>query len=138
MPKDHSLPFRRALVTLLNADPTVSGLVTKTYGPAVVSTAIKPFIRVGPLPVASFEATCLEGMESDFPIHVFTSELDESLCSEIAAAVQSALEDQVLTFSGAHTVSLDWRGTVLLPPGTGEADEWHGVVTFNVVTADDF
>jgi len=134
---DHSIDFRRAIVTALNGDPTVSALITQAYGPVVSPGQIYDFIRTGPIDPEAFEASCLSGMETEFNIHVFAKGDDEAPCGAIAKAVVTLFDDAVLTFAGAHTVALDWVRTQFVRD-TDEADVWHAIATFAVQTSDDF
>ena len=84
-----------------------------------------------------FEATCLDGIESEFTIDVFTRSADEVTCGTICKAVKDLFDDGQLTFAGAHTLALDWVRTQIIRDA-GDADVWHGLVTMSAQTSDDF
>ena len=137
MSVDHSLDLRRAVVTALNGDPTVSGLITQAYGPVVSPGQTYDFIRLGAIDPDAFEASCLDGIETEMLVHVFAKGDDEAPAAVIAKAVVVLLDDAILTFSGAHTVAIDWVRTIFVRD-TDEADVWHAIATFAVQTSDDF
>lgn len=134
---DHSLEFRRALVTALAGDPTIAGLVDDVYGTVATSKPVYDFIRVGTIDPGPFEATCLDGMESEFIIHAFAKGDDDVPCRTLAAAIVNFIETLTLTFAGAHTVALDWVRSQFIRD-TDEAGVWHGLVAVSVQTSDDF
>ncbi len=137
MPTDHSLDFRRALVTALNGEASIAALVTKVYGTVVPSGAPYDFVRVGTIDPEQFEATCLNGMEAEFFIHTFAKGSDDVPCRTLAKAVSDFVDGLSLDFSGAHTVAMDWVRSQFVRD-TAETGVWHGIITVVVQTSDDF
>lgn len=139
MSADYSDDLAKQIAISLNADGTVSGLVAAIYGATVVANPAWDFIRIGPIDPGAFEASCLDGFESTFPVHCFAKGADDTECRALAKAVVSALDGAHLSFGspGLHTVSLDWERSQFIRD-TAEADAWHAICDFSAQVAADY
>lgn len=140
MAKDHSLPLRRAICTLLSGTGAITALVSsRVYGETVPADTDWPYVQVGVIIGGPFDATCLDGMEADFAIKSFARGLDGSSAYALGATVQGVVDGAKLTLEGgAHTVSLDWTPGSQILRDPQFADGYYSLHQFKAVTSDDF
>jgi hypothetical protein len=130
MPRDLSLETRQAVVAHLRAYAPLTALVpaNRIFGEFVGLEPEYPFIRIGYPIVEPYEATCWDGSESDFIIHVFAYGPGTDGASQISKRVvdgMALLEPAI--YGMPHN---EWLGTQV----TGDVvmNVLHAVVRFRL------
>ena len=130
-PRDDTLQLRRAVVSRLSADTTVTALTPRIYGRHVPANPVWPFVRYGVPDTRPFEASGYGGSDSAVTVHAFVKGPDETATAALAAAIKESLSADTLPLAdGITLVSLDWTRTQILEEG----DDYHAVIEFSVVT----
>lgn len=143
MAVDSTREVRRAVLTLLKTDATVTALVDSAsiYGqqtpvaPNGERRVAWPFILVGSLFGAPIRAACVDGLELEGAVHgyakdrksgVRTVETAEDHASRIGAAIAGALDRRKVPIAGG-TLAIRWTGPRLI---ADDADGFHTVQGF--------
>lgn len=130
-PRDDTLELRRAIVSRLKADNTVTALTPRIYGRDVPANPVWPFVRYGVPDTRPFEASGYGGSDSAITVHAFAKGPDETGTATLAAAIVESLSADTLPLAdGITLVSLDWTRTQILEEG----DDFHAVIEFSVIT----
>lgn len=149
MARNSSIYLRRAGLTLLAADAALVAIVAgRIYPPQRPADPQWPFVGWGVPIVGPFEASCMDGNETDFAVHAY-AETDgtggatvsgEERATEIAARIETVLADAGevdLTDHGCPypaTAHFTWLSTQVIQDGA-EADAFHGIVSFRANVA---
>lgn len=120
------LEVRRAIVTRLRADASVTALGSpalgqRIYGERTPATLTWPFVRYG-----QSDAVSSLGYDITAPIHVFSKAAFTDEAGDISEAIGASLDNLVLTLDGRKAY-LQYLGHQIIPDAA-EADAWHGVV----------
>lgn len=150
MARNSSIYLRRAGLVLLKADAALAALVgARVYPPQRPADPQWPFVAWGVPIVGRFEASCMDGNETDFAVHGY-AETDgtgpqtisgEERATEIADRIVVALVgagEIDLTANGCPypaTAYFTWQQTEVIQDGL-EADAFHAIVSMqaNVVS----
>lgn len=140
MATDSTLPVRRAILTLLKDDASLTALVpVGNVYPQAAREPAWPFLLCGAPSSTSIRATCVDGAEITVAIHGFvrerivggaTVETAEDHASRIGAAIAKALDGKRPTLPSGYAI-IRWTGSQLLID-SGEADAFHTVQNFRV------
>jgi Protein of unknown function (DUF3168) len=130
MPQDLTLELRQAIVAHLRADANVTALVpaARIYGEYAGIDPEMPFIRCGDQIASSFEATCWDGMESDFNIHVFAQGPANDAVSRISKRVVASMDG--FTPAALSMADNAWGGTQYMADGV--STNRHSVIRFGI------
>jgi hypothetical protein len=117
------LGLRRAIVTHLRADATVTGTAvgSRIYGEKAPASPTWPFARYG-------VSDAVPGFDIDAPVHVFSKNPFTDDVNAISEAIAASLDDQVLDLGDGRKAYLAWASTRLV---ASEPDEWHAIVSFS-------
>lgn len=83
-----------------------------------------PFIRLNPMTVSPWEATCGKGVEVNVTVHALLRSEPEA--QDVAGLIASAIDEDPAFFS------CDWQRTQFMPDPSG-TDIWTAAVDFRVV-----
>jgi hypothetical protein len=133
VPRDLSLPLRRAVVAHLRGDANVMALVEKVYGEFATQDTGN-FVRMGDQTVTGAEYTCWDGSESEFTIHCFSysDTPGRDAIQTIAARVQASMEQ--FEPAGFGLPENEWVRTVYLPDEVPQ--RMHAVITYRMVAVE--
>lgn len=149
---DHTLELRRAILPILKADALLSGLVgARIYGEEPPAEPQWPFIRYGVPILAPDEATGWSGGAVRVTIHVFAKAknaegeptIGYEVASRLARRVALILDETSFSLpvhedSGRPAQALDIvHVSTDVVRDTAEAGAWHGIVQFEVQTAEE-
>lgn len=117
MPTDYTLAVRQAVVGHLTQQMTD----VNVYGEKPPADPSWPFLRYSSSTLP-WEATCHDGSQVNFDIHVFANGPFTDQAATIAAGVVDVLEG----------FGADWLGNI--GPLTDEGpDKWHIIVQFRII-----
>lgn len=150
MARNSSIYLRRAGLSLLKADSALAGFVgARIYPPQRPAAPRWPFVGWGVPIVSGFSASCMDGNQTDFVVHVYAATEGtgaqtiggEERATEIAARVETVLAsagDVDLASYGCPFPAIahfEWQQTQVVQDNA-EADAFHGIVSFraNVVS----
>lgn len=133
MPIDNALETRTAIINHFAAYSPLTALVpaSSIYGVRTPAEPAWPFIRFGAPLTTPYEAVCWDGAEHSITVHVFAEGEDDFPVGEIVKQVVEAMK--TLTDVNVLFVNSEWVTTNIIPDNA-EATNWHGIVTFNVVS----
>lgn len=149
MARNSSLFVRRAGLTLLAGDAALTAIVgPRIYPPQRPAEPQWPFVGWGVPIVGPFEASCMDGNESDLAVHAYAATegtgaqtiSGEEQATEIAARIETVLADAGEVDLTAHgcpfpaTAHFTWLQTQVIQDGA-EADAFHAIVQFRVNVA---
>lgn len=123
------LGLRRAIVSHLRADATVTALVpaARLYGERVPAEPDWPFMRYG-------QSDAGPGFEIVAPIHVFSKAEFPDEAAEIGEAIGASLENRTLTLGDGRRAHLRWLSGQIIPDAA-EASAWHAIVRIGATVA---
>lgn len=138
---DSTREVRRAILTLLKNDATLTALVPKTriYSQGGATNPNWPFVIYGAPSIVPVRANCVDGGELIVAVHGFakervsggrTVETPEDHASRIGSAIASALDRRSPGIAGGVAKIL-WTGAQLLIDG-GDASAFHTVQNFRI------
>lgn len=134
--KDFSDPLTSAAMLALAQNPGVSAIVGNRVWDYVETRPTWPFLRLDPVTVAPWEASCWVGMEADLVVHGFVrGDRSTRGIQRLNAAVVAALDEAELTLSEGILLGLDHRGSTT-GPDTEEPASWHGIVRFRALVVE--
>lgn len=131
MPIDHSDELRREIITHLKSGTRVRGIVGARVHDEPQANAVWPFVRYGFPITGGFAATCLEGSTHRVTLHGFAKGGDKTAISALARAIQLDMEE----FEPPLLIEFEWAGTSIIRD-TDEADAYHAICQFDIVTAE--
>jgi hypothetical protein len=126
-----SLYLRRAVISRLRtyADLTEIVPAQRLYGMKPPATPDWPFTRYGRPDETARPVSCWDGSEVAFVIHSFSKAEFEDECAGINAAIEAALNGEVLVMAGNVKAWPVWLGSQILEDGA-VAGAWHGINRF--------
>ena len=149
MARNSSLYVRKAAVARLKLDAGVIALVTaaRVYPPQRPSTPVWPFVAFGVPITDPFRASGMDGSETDVAIHGYAATGGagaqtvggEELCSQIMAAVETALDGVTLDLTANDcpypaTAFLTWQNTAIVQDDE-DGHAFHGIANFRITVA---
>lgn len=152
MATDHTLELRRAVVPLLKADATLAGLVDgRVYAEEPPPEPVWPFIRYGVPILAADGAMGWTGGGVRVVIHTFAKSKNPDGETVNGYEVASRMSRRVALVLDGATFSLPVHEDAGRPAraidcvhmstevirDTAEAGAWHGIVSFEVQTAEE-
>jgi hypothetical protein len=90
-----------------------------------------PYLSFGETEVLTDDATCIEGVEIFFTVHVWSRAVGAVEARGLCAAVKAALHDFALPLAGFLLIELSHRSTRIL--GDPDGKTTHGVVQFRAL-----
>ncbi|RVT93695.1 tail completion protein gp17 [Sphingomonas crocodyli] len=135
--------IRRAALAELKADAPLLAIIPadSIFPQTVPANPAWPLVKTGVLSaVTPVRGACINGAESIFAVHGFTSgvrqgsqliETAEDHASRIGDAIAVALDGKRLPLEGGGTVRIRWTGAQLLQDAQ-EAGGYHTVQNFRV------
>ncbi|MGE7415441.1 DUF3168 domain-containing protein [Methylobacterium tarhaniae] len=134
--RDFSDALTSAAMLALANDPGVVAIVGDRVRDYVETKPQWPFLRLDPVTVTPWEASCWVGMEADLVVHSFVR-ADRSTrgVQRLNAAVVAALDEAALPLSEGVLLGLDHRGSTT-GPDTAEPASWHGIVRFRALVVE--
>ena len=134
--RDFSDPLTSAVMLALAQHAGVSAIVEDRVWDYVAATPQWPFLRVDPITVTPWEASCWIGMEADLVVHAFArADRTSRGIQRLNAAVVSALDEAALPLAEGILIGLDHRGSTT-GPDTAEPASWHGIVRFRALVVE--
>lgn len=134
MANDASYPLVSAIVSLLEANDTLFGVVGNEVYADLPTEPVWPFVRVG-VPISiPFLSTGNDGANIDFDVSAFCRSQDREAAANLSALIARILDNTVLVLDTPYAAKahIRWtRGTIVRD--TTEQDAWHGVSSFNAV-----
>ncbi|PTQ13732.1 hypothetical protein CLG96_00150 [Sphingomonas oleivorans] len=144
MAKLATVPVRKAILTLLKADATLTAIVpaSRIYPQSPPASHAWPFVRYGAPTAIPIVATRIDGSELSVAVHGFAKdrivdgvlvETAEDHADRIGAAIAAALDRKMVTITTPYPARIRIRSTgcQLIADG-GEADAYHAVQNFRV------
>lgn len=101
-----TVALQTAIVGELKADGDVNSLVAGRVYDTVPAAAVFPYISLGPEQVLPDRADCIDGKIVHFQIDVWSRTVGFPQAKNIAEAVTSALNNNLLSVSGYRVVDL--------------------------------
>lgn len=116
MSLDAGLDLFAAVRAALIADGYINGQVAgRVFSSWANQDVSPPLIRMSLGRSERFEIDgpngTLDGSETDFSVHVFTSEDAPIVCRQIASKVRDVLQDSTPTMTGSEVVAFQYRDT---------------------------
>lgn len=150
MARNSSLYLRRAGLSLLRSDSALAAFVgTRIYPPQRPPKPTWPFVGWGLPIVGGFQASGMDGNETDFAVHAYAATIGtggETVSGEERATAIAARVETVLASAGEVDLTdygcpfpaiahFEWLQTQVIQDGA-EADAYHAIVSFraNVVS----
>ncbi len=134
--RDFSDPLTSAAMLALVKDPGIKAMVGDRVRDYAEAKPTWPFLRLDPITVIPWEASCWVGMEADLVVHTFArGERSTSGIQRLNAAVVKALDEAALPLSEGILLGLDHRGSTTGPDAEQPAD-WHGIVRFRALVVE--
>lgn len=134
--RDFSDALTSAAMLALVKDAGVKAIVGDRVRDYVEAKPQWPFLRLDPVTVTPWEASCWVGMEADLVVHSFArANRTSSGIQRLNAAVVAALDEASLPLSEGILLGLDHRGSTTGPDADQPAD-WHGVIRFRALVVE--
>ena len=134
--RDFSDPLTSAAMKALADDPGVAAIVGDRVRDYVEAKPQWPFLRLDPVTVIPWEASCWVGMEAELVIHSFVrADRSSRGVQRLNAAVVKALDEAALPLAEGILLGLDHRGSTTGPDAESPAD-WHGIIRFRALVVE--
>jgi len=125
---DPSVTVQGAVVPRLRA--AVPDVANRVFDRPPQNVAF-PYLEFGETEVLTDDATCIQGVELFFTVHVWSRAIGAVEARSLCAAVKAALHDHPLSLAGFLLVDLSHRSTRILSDPDGVTT--HGVVQFRAL-----
>lgn len=123
------LELQGAIINRLKADPAVTALVGTRIFDSVPASALFPYISYGPSDALQTDADCINGIDIDVQIDVWSRSPGFPEAKKINGAVRNALHDVDLVLATNGLVFLEHRQTSTRRDPDGLTS--HGIVQLN-------
>ena len=130
------LQLQGAIVAKLKADTGLQALIgspVRLYQDVPAPAALTfPYVTIGEGQNVPDQVQCIDGSEIFLDLHVWSRATGFAECKRIAAIIESALNDAVLTLDDHRCVEIERDGARYLRDQ--DLVTKHGVVTFRALT----
>jgi hypothetical protein len=134
MARDNTIPIRRGMMTIMEADAQLLAITSRIYPQATPASPAYPFVRMGAPSVVPIRGACVDGGTWTVAVHGFATgvptETAEDRAGRLGAAIATALDGKLITL-GDGEARIRWRGSQLLMD-PDESDCFHTVQNFVV------
>jgi len=122
------LELQGAIVQRLKADPAVTALIAGRVYDAVPSSAVFPYVTIGPVDAVEDDADCITGLDVAQQVDCWSRAVGFPEVKKIADAVRASLHDFDLVLTGNALVFFEHRTTRITRDPDGLTS--HGILGF--------